>query len=95
MMLPKISQSTFDNVSREYFRGDSMDYILNKIDQMGESNKPLLQCINDLANGVFVDSDDASEDDKRVNKMRAVACMLILSNVINTQMEIDWLKQTN
>lgn len=95
MMLPKISQSTFDNVSREYFRGDSMDYILAKIDQMGESNKPLLQCINDLANGVFIDNDDSSEEDKRVNKMRAVACMLLLSNVINTQMEIDWLKQSN
>lgn len=92
MMLPKIQQSTFDNVSREYFRGDSMDYILAKIDQMGDSNKPLLQCINDLANGVFVDGDDSSDDDKRVNKMRAVACMLLLSNVINTQMEIDWLQ---
>lgn len=92
MMLPKIQQSTFDNVSREYFRGDSMDYILAKIDQMGDSNKPLLQCINDLANGVFVDGDDSSDDDKRVNKLRAVSCMLLLANIINTQMEIDWLQ---
>ena len=95
MMLPPINQSTFDNISREYFRGDSMDYILSKIDQMSEENKPLLQCINDLANGIFVDNDDSSEDDKRVNKLRAVACMIILSNVINTQLEIDWLKQSN
>jgi len=93
MMLPQISQSTFDNVSREYFRGDSMDYILAKIDQMSVDNKPLLQCINDLANGVFVDNDDSSDEDKRVNKMRAVACMLVLSNIINTQLEIDWLKK--
>ena len=92
-MLPPINQSTFDNISREYFRGDSMDYILSKIDQMSVSNKPLLQCINDLANGVFVDNDDSSDEDKRVNKMRAVACMLILSNIINTQLEIDWLKE--
>lgn len=93
MLIPKIEQSTIDNIVREFFRAEEpLDYIINKISQLEEHCPELIKTINSLADHLYVHYDDASDDDKLVNKLRAVALALVIVNCINTQMEIDWLK---
>lgn len=93
MMLPKIQQSTIDNVTNEFFRAKlPVDYMFNKMERLKEHDPELLGVINDLSHKMFVEHDDASPEDKIVNRMRAVSLALVVINCVNTQMEIDWLK---
>lgn len=92
MLLPKISKSTVNNVTTEFFRNDNIVYLANKVKQLNEHDPVLAAAVNDLCGQVFVENDDADETSKSVNKMRAIAICLVLLNVVNTQMEIDWLK---
>jgi len=94
MLIPKIENSTINNVTREFFRaGLPFLYLNEKIDQLNENNPNLLLAINDLTKQIFIDHDDSDEATKIVNRMRAAAIALIVVNCINTQMEIDWLKR--
>lgn len=93
MLIPKINKSTVDNITNEFLRTTSFDYILDKIDQLSVENPALLECVKTLAKTIYVDNDDASEIDKKVNELRCVAICLIIINVINTEMEIEWLKR--
>ena len=93
MLIPKIEKPTIDNVTREVLRSDeSYNYIIDKKKQLKEHCPELLDVINSLADRLYVHYDDSNEDDKLVNKLRAVALGLVVVNLINTQMEIDWLK---
>lgn len=93
MLIPKIEQSTIDNITAEFLRAETpYNYILNKISQLEEHSPELMESINILADQLYVRNDDASENDKLVNKLRAVALALVVVNVVNTQMEIDWLR---
>lgn len=92
MILPKIHPSTVENLTNEFLRSEPEKYIYSKIQQLNEHNPDLLNSIEGLAETVFVANDDASEVDKYVNKLRAIAVCLVIVNIINTQMEIDWLK---
>jgi hypothetical protein len=92
MLLPKISEATVENVTNEFFRGESIVYLAGKIKQLNEHDPVLMTAVNDLCNQVFVGHDDADEGTKSLNKMRAVAICLIVLNVVNTQMEINWLE---
>lgn len=93
MLIPKIEKSTIDNVTREFLRSDTpYNYILDKISQLEEHCPELIDTINSLADRLYVHYDDSNEDDKLINKLRAVALTLVVVNCINTQIEIDWLK---
>lgn len=93
MMLPKIDASTFENVTSEFFRAElPLLYLKEKTNQLNEHDHNLLESIVTLSEKIFVDNDDASDHDKGVNKARAIALALVVVNLINTQMEIDWLK---
>lgn len=93
MLIPKIEQSTIDNITVEFLRAETpYNYILDKISQLEEHSPELMESVNSLADRLYVHYDDASEDDKLVNKLRAVALALVVVNIVNTQMEIDWLR---
>lgn len=93
MLITKIQKSTIGNITREFFRTETpYNYILAKVEQLENHSPELMEAINTLANELYVVHDDADEDSKRVNKLRAIALCLVVVNCINTQMEIDWLK---
>jgi len=92
MLIPKINVSTIDNVSSEFFRKNTFDYIQEKTFQLVDENLNLISCIKILAKSLYVDHDDCSNEEKIINEQKAVALALIVVNLINTEMEIEWLK---
>lgn len=93
MLIPKVENSTIQNVTNEFFRAENVfQYLADKMNQLTEHNPDLMSAISDLSYQVFVVHDDASENEKAVNRARAISIALIVANCINTQMEIDWLK---
>jgi hypothetical protein len=86
MMLPQISQSTVENLEREVIHsGGALNYTLDKVDLLIKENKELLELITSLS---------LSIKDKE-SRMQAVAMCVATAYAINTQLEIDWLKQSN
>jgi hypothetical protein len=84
MMLPHISQSTVENLEREVVHsGGALNYTLDKVDSLLKENKELLELITSLS---------LSIKDKE-SRMQAVAMCVATAYAINTQMEIDWLKE--
>ena len=93
MLLPKIDESTVANITTEFFRTDNVfHYLANKMNQLNEHNPTLMTAINDLSNQVFIVHDNAPEEEKWINRARVMSISLLVVNMINTQMEIDWLK---
>lgn len=93
MLLPKIEESTIENITTEFFRADNVFlYLSNKMNQLNEHNPNLMTAISDLSYQIFIEHDNTSNEEKAVNRARAISIALLVANAINTQMEIDWLK---
>jgi len=92
MLIPLINESTIENLTNEFLRTNPLDYVKEKVYQLKEENPLLLGCIAETAEIVFVQEDDAPEEDKLINKWRAIAFALLVLNIVNTEMEIEWLK---
>lgn len=93
MLIPQIQESTVQNLCNEFMREGMGEYLKNKVDILADSNPHLFISICSLADNLFVIHDDSPSEDKMVNKMRAIALTLVAINLINTEMEIEWLKQ--
>ena len=93
MLVPKILDSTIENATNEFFKRGDVSYLEDKIKQLSEENPNLLNSINILSHSLFVENDDSDDNESQINKMRAVALCLVIINLINTQMEIDWLSK--
>lgn len=93
MLIPKIENSTIENVTNEFFRAElPFVYLAEKLEQLKNHNPLLLIALNDLTKQIFVEHDDSDEATKTVNQVAAISIALVVINCINTQMEIDWLK---
>lgn len=94
MTLPLITESTIDNVTNEAFKRDVFPYCFAKLKELEKSNPNLLEAISVISKHLYVDHDDeVNPEIREVNRLRCVAGMLIVINMINTQLEIDQLKE--
>ena len=93
MSLPVITDSTIDNVTNEAFKREVFPYCFSKLKELEKSNPNLLEAISVISKRLYVDHDDETNTEVReVNRLRCVAGMLIVVNMINTQLEVDQLK---
>lgn len=94
MTLPVVQESTIDNVTNEAFKREIFPYCFEKLKAMEKTNPNLLEAISVISGKLYLEneSDDVTPEVREVNRLRCVAGMLIIVNLINTQMEIDQLK---
>ena len=95
MNLPEITESTIDNVTNEAFKRDVFPYCFSKLKELEKSNPNLLEAISVISKQLYMEheSTDVADEIREVNRLRCVAGMLIVINLINTQMEINQLKE--
>lgn len=94
-MIPMITESTIDNVTREAFKRDVFPYCFEKLKEMNKNNPHLLEAISVISSQLFMhnETEDVSEEAREINRLRCVSGMLIVINLINTQLEINELKE--
>jgi hypothetical protein len=86
MMLPKVSEAVADNVRIQAMR-NLVEYMKNKSVTVAKENPFLAATIDGMAKEI-------SEGDDHLYK-RVYLSMLVIADIINTQMEVDDLKFWN
>jgi|LakMenEpi03Aug12_release.lakeMendotaPanAssembly.Ray.scaffolds.fasta_scaffold244306_2 hypothetical protein len=86
MMLPKVSEAVAENVQIQAMR-NLVEYMKNKSVTVAKENPFLAAAIDGMAKEI-------SEGDDHLYK-RVYLSMLVIADIINTQMEVDDLKFWN
>ena len=86
MLLPKVSPEVCDNVYREAMRHNPVQYGEEKCLELVEENPALSTIIHALAS-------ETSQGDRDLYT-RIYFALLVVVNIINTQIEVDDLKES-
>lgn len=90
MMLPKVSKEVCENVYNEATRGNIqsvLKYSIEKVNELQRENPELCECIDGYAT-------EASGGDRELYG-RIYFGVVVILNIINTQLEVDDLKSWN